>query len=51
MSTSSKGKGTPTMEPEPLVALIVVGNLYKDLKAIVLVRFNSTYSKLRAFLV
>ena len=39
------------MEPEPTVAPTVVSNLYKDLKAIVLMRFDSTYSKLRAFLV
>ena len=39
------------MEPEPIVAPTVVSNLYKDLKAVVLVRFNSTRSKLRAFLV
>ena len=51
MSTSSKGKGTPATEPEPTVAPTVVGNLYKDLKAVVLVRFDGTRSKLRAFLV
>ena len=51
MSTSSKGKGTPAMEPEPIVAPTVISNLYKDLKAVVLVRFDGTCSKLRAFLV
>ena len=39
------------MEPEPIVAPTIVSNLHKDLTAIVLVRFNSTHSKLRAFLV
>ena len=41
----------PTIEPEPTTAPTVVSNLYKDLKAVVLVRFDSTHSKLRAFLV
>ena len=41
----------PTIEPELIVALTVISNLYKDLKAIVLVYFDSTYSKLRAFLI
>ena len=41
----------PTTELEPTVAPTVVSNLYKDLKAVVLVRFDGTRSKLRAFLV
>ena len=49
--TSGKGKGTPAIELESLVALTIVSNLYKDLKAVVLIRFDSTRSKLRAFLV
>ena len=40
-----------TIELESLVALIVISNLYKDLKTIVLIYFDSTYNKLRAFLV
>ena len=51
MLTSSKGKGTLVIEPEPIVVPTVISNLYKDLKAIVLERFDSTRSKLRAFLV
>ena len=51
MLTSSKGKETPTTEPNLLVAPTVVSNLHKDLKAVVPVRFDSTRSKLRAFLV
>ena len=51
MLTSSKGKGTPAIELEPIVAPTIISNLHKDLKAVVLVRFDSTYSKLRAFLV
>ena len=39
------------MELELTVAPTVISNLYKDLKAIVLVYFNGTHSKLRAFLV
>ena len=39
------------MEPEPIVAPTIVSNLYKDLKAVVLMHFDSTYSKLRAFLI
>ena len=41
----------PTIELELLVALTIINNLYKDLKAIVLIRFDSTYNKLQAFLV
>ena len=51
MLTSGKGKGTPAMELDPPVAPTIVRNLHKDLKAVVLVRFDSTHSKLRAFLV
>ena len=40
-----------TIELELIVALTIVRNLYKDLKAVVLMYFDSTYSKLRAFLV
>ena len=40
-----------TIEPDSLVALIVISNLHKDLKAIILVYFDSTHSKLRAFLI
>ena len=41
----------PTIELELIVALTIVSNLYKDLKAIVLIYFDSTYNKLRAFLI
>ena len=49
MLTSGKDKGT--LATEPIVAPTVVSNLHKDLKAVVLIRFDSTRSKLQAFLV
>ena len=49
MSTSGKDKGSPATEST--AAPTVVRNLHKDLKAMVLVRFDGTRSKLRAFLV
>ena len=44
--TFSKNKGILTIELESLIVLIVINNLYKDLKAIVLIYFNNTYNKL-----
>ena len=35
-----------TIEPELLINPIVIRNLYKDLKAIILTYFNNTYNKL-----
>ena len=39
------------IELELLISPIVIRNLYKDLKAIIPIYFNSTYNKLRAFLI